>query len=570
MSVPETMNMPLWFSNFVFWSAQAALLVVAAGFLPHLFQIRQPRVLLGYWRALLAIAFALPWVQPWHRVHSIGGIALAPDAAGSSFTPASDSAVIPWHFSGLQALAQIVGAVILIGIAVRLAILALGLLKLRQFRRASLPVSLSSAAAVFEEMGAQVNVCAEFRLSSDVDSPVTFGLMAPVILLPERFLSMNARYQAAIACHELVHVRRHDWAHQLAEETIRAAFWFHPAIAWLIARVRLAREQVVDLEVVRLTQARKTYLEALLDFATGRSCTAAIPAPPFLAERQLADRVALMFKEVRMSRTRLIVSLAVMACCLALAATLAARAFPLKGSPLAVESAPKGGVAQGVSGGATGGVAQGVSGGVSGGISGGIGGGVNQGAPQGPPSVETADFWIGTVEKGPMVRRVRGLGTLVRTEGSANLVARVMLPEVMTAEVKLNQNAEVDTHNGFVKGHVSRISPSPSNGTRSVDIALDEALPAGAIADLQVDGTIEIEKLDNVIYVGRPAFGAENTSTSMFKLVHDGKEAVRVTVKLGRASVSTIEILEGLRVGDKVILSDMSRWEGVDRIILIK
>ena len=91
------MNMPLWFSNFVVWSAQAALLVVAAGFLPHLFQIRQPRVLLGYWRALLAITLALPFVQPWHRVHSIGAIANAPAVAGSSFTPASDPTGTYWQ-----------------------------------------------------------------------------------------------------------------------------------------------------------------------------------------------------------------------------------------------------------------------------------------------------------------------------------------------------------------------------------------------------------------------------------------------------------------------------------------
>jgi beta-lactamase regulating signal transducer with metallopeptidase domain len=551
------MNMPLWLFNLVFWSVQAALLVLAAGFLPRLFQIRQPRVLLGYWRTVLAITLALPFVEPWHRVQGIGTIAIAPDIAGSTFTPASNPSVTHWHFHGFQFVTQIIGAVILIGIAGRLVILALGLLKLGQFRRASSPISVfSESAAIFERTGTQVSASAEFRLSAHVDSPVTFGVAAPVILLPERFLSMNAQFQAAIACHELVHVRRNDWAHHLAEETIRAAFWFHPAIAWLIARVRLAREQVVDFEVVRLTKARKTYLDALLEFATSRSWAAAIPAPPFLAERQLAERVSLMLKEVRMSRTRLIASLAAIACCLALATTLAARAFPLQGSPLVTQSAPSGGVAQGVSGG------------VPGGIKGGVDGGVRQEAPGGPPSVARSSIWIETVKKGPMVRQVRGLGTLVHADGSANLVARVMLPESMTADVQLNQHAVVDTRNGLVKGHVSRISPSPANGTRSVDIALDAALPAGAGADLQVDGMIEIENLGDVVYIGRPAQGAENTSTYLFKIVNDGKEAVRVNVKLGRASVQSIEVLEGLRAGDKVILSDMSHWDSVDRILI--
>jgi beta-lactamase regulating signal transducer with metallopeptidase domain len=152
---------------------------------------------------------------------------------------------------------------------------------------------------------------------------------------------MKAPFQATIACHELLHVRRRDWAHHLAEEILRGALWFHPAIAWLIARVRLAREQVVDLEVVRLTKERKPYLEALLEFAAGRSRTASVPAPPFLVERQLPERVALMLKEVRMSRTRLIASLTATACCIALAMILSVSTFPLKAAPRAGQNQPQ-------------------------------------------------------------------------------------------------------------------------------------------------------------------------------------------------------------------------------------
>ena len=561
--------MPLWFSNFAFWIAQSALLVAAAGLLPRLFQIRQPRVMLAYWRVLLGTAIALPLVQPWHHVPITGTIVMAPNIAGPSFIPASGPTVSHWFFPSLDVIAEICGIIVLTGIAIRLAVLALGLLKLRHFRQASSPVSpLSESAAIFEEMRAHGNVRAEFRVSARVDAPVTFGFAAPVILLPERVLSMDARFQAAIACHELVHVRRHDWAHHLAEETVRAAFWFHPAIAWLIARVRLAREQVVDLEVVRLTNARKTYLEALLEVAASRPRITAVPAPPFLAERELSERVALMLKEIRMSRTRLITSLAAIACCLALVSALAAKTFPLKGAPLAAQSAPAGGVAQGVPGGTTGGVAQGVSGGVTGEIKGGIDGGVHQDAPGGPPSADISHIWFDTVKRGPIVRQVRGLGTLVRAEGSANLIARIVLPEVVAGEVRLNQTAEVDTHKDFVQGHVYRISASPTNETRIVDIVLDSPLPESARPNLQVDGTITIEKLDNVVYVGRPVNGAQNTSMFLFKLVNDGKEAVRVNVKLGRASVNAIEVLSGLRVGDQVILSDTSNWGNVDRIRL--
>jgi beta-lactamase regulating signal transducer with metallopeptidase domain len=203
--------MPLWFSNLTFWSAPVALLVLAAGFLPRLLHIREPRVLLGFWRALLAISPVLPLVQPWHRVQSISAIAIAPDIAGASVALASNPTLTHWHFLSLQIIAQIFDVVILAGIAARFVVLALGLLKLRQFRRASLPISrFGESAAVLEQMRAHVNTRADFRLSADVDSPVTFGFTVLLILLPERFPSMDARFQSAIACHELLHVRRCD------------------------------------------------------------------------------------------------------------------------------------------------------------------------------------------------------------------------------------------------------------------------------------------------------------------------------------------------------------------------
>src|SRR5271163_4968294 len=407
------MNIPLWFSNLVFWSAQVLLLVLAAGLFPRLLQIRQPRVLLPYWRALLVLSLALPFIQPWHRLQNISSISISPDLGRISAIPESSPAVAHWHFPGIQIIAQIIGVVILAGIAARFVLLALGLLKLRQFRQASSPIcSLAEFAAVLEEMRARVNTSAEFRLSTNVDSPVTFGFAAPVILLPERFSSMDPRFRSAIACHELLHVRRRDWAHHLFEEILRAVFWFHPAFAWLIARVRLAREQVVDLEVVSITQARKPYLEALMEFANARASVAAIPAPPFLAERQLVERVSLMLEEVRMSRTRLIASLIAMVCCLALAITLAARTFPLKGATLAVQSAPKNGVGQGVSGGVSTGAGQGISGGVSGGVGGGVSGGVSGSASGDIPTVGRDTIWTDTVKRGPMIRQVRGLGKL--------------------------------------------------------------------------------------------------------------------------------------------------------------
>jgi len=134
--------------------------------------------------------------------------------------------------------------------------------------------------------------------------------------------------------------------------------------------------------------------------------------------------------------------------------------------------------------------------------------------------------------------------------------------------VIIGLSATVDTRNGVVKGHVARIDPSVQNGTVTVDVLFDEPLPTGARPDLSVDGTVEIENLKNVLYVGRPVHGTSQSTISLFKLTPDGSEASRVNVKLGRTSVNTVEIMDGLQVGDRVILSDMSQWDNYDRVRL--
>lgn len=676
------MDLPLWFLNLVFWSVQVALLILAAGFLPRVLKLRQPRVLVVYWRSLLAVSLLLPFVQPWHRPQNVAAIVVSSDSVDVPLPPPSTPASAHWHLPGLQTVAPILGIVILVGIAFRLAVFALGLVKLRRLRQASSPIASSAeSAVVLQTVRILVAASAEFRLSAQVDSPVTFGFVAPVVLLPNRFTSLEPRFKSAIACHELLHVRHHDWAHHLGEEVLRALFWFHPAIAWLISRARLAREQVVDMEVVKLTNARKTYLEALLEFTNSRSSLAAIPAPPFLAERQLVERVVLMLKEVRMSQRRLIASLTLISCCLILILVLVAWTFPLKGEPrpvppelkgmaqqspdaaalllhrievkhhdfastalndtvvneeraslnqlsgrLAVETAydqakadamtkaledfwsergitvevrttltpwPRsaryanlefdvykqtilpgkleggipGGVAGGVSRGVSRGVEDGIADGPTDGIRGGISGPVSTHPSSDEPSVDIATIWTDTAKRGPMLLQVRGIGTLVRGEGSANFVAQASVPTSMSAEIRSGQNATVASKNGLLgQGHVSRVGPV-SNDTRTVDISL-AAVPQGTTAGLEVEVKIDIGKLADVVYIGRPANGRQNSEISLFKIINNGSEAVRTKVKLGRASANTIEILDELNEGDVVILSDMSYIQSAERIRL--
>jgi len=149
-----------------------------------------------------------------------------------------------------------------------------------------------------------------------------------------------------------------------------------------------------------------------------------------------------------------------------------------------------------------------------------------------------------------------------------HLIAELKVAETQARDVQIGQPAMVDTHNGTVEGSVMRVDPAVQNGTVTVDVKLTGELPKGARPDLSVDGTIDLERLENVIYVGRPAFGQENSTISLFKLDPDAKGAVRVPVKVGRASVNSIQVLEGLHEGDTVILSDMSRNDNTDRIRL--
>ena len=148
------------------------------------------------------------------------------------------------------------------------------------------------------------------------------------------------------------------------------------------------------------------------------------------------------------------------------------------------------------------------------------------------------------------------------------LKAALQIAETQARDIQIGQPASIDTHNGVIPGHVVRIDPSVVNGTRTVDVELDGALPPGAVPQLSVDGTIDLERMQDVLYVGRPALGNEDSTLSLFKLDPDGKGATRVPVKVGRASVNEIQVIEGLKEGDTVILSDMSRWDNVDRIRL--
>ena len=158
--------------------------------------------------------------------------------------------------------------------------------------------------------------------------------------------------------------------------------------------------------------------------------------------------------------------------------------------------------------------------------------------------------------------------TLAKVVQTDQLKAALKIAETQARDIQIGQPTEIDTHNGIINGKVTRIDPAVENGTVTVDVELIGALPQGARPDLSVDGVIDLERMTDVLYVGRPAIGSENSTISFFRVSPDGKTATRVPVKVGRASVNNIQVIEGLKAGDTVILSDMSRWDSVDQVRL--
>ncbi|MFY9727278.1 MAG: M56 family metallopeptidase [Bryobacteraceae bacterium] len=313
------MNTTLVWNNILAYSLQVGLMVAVAAFLPALVRMRAAGARLIYWQLLLAACLLLPWVRPWHREVIAANVSVATVVASIVAAPAPAR----FHLSPGNLLLYLLAA----GGVARLAWLGVGLWQLRRYRRRAVPLE-------------NEDVRAEVLLSAEISSPVTFGWRRPVILLPERFPQLSRTMQQAILCHEDLHVERCDWLFTVAEELVRAALWFHPAIWWLLGEIQLAREQAVDSRVVEITQSRDPYVDALLEMAGARLELDLAPAPLFLRKRHLKQRVLGIVREATMSKTRWISALAASVVFLAAACWLVTGAFPLAAAPQIVSDTP--------------------------------------------------------------------------------------------------------------------------------------------------------------------------------------------------------------------------------------
>lgn len=319
--------MTLYLANLAAYSVQLAALVAAAFIATSLLRVRTPMPSLRFWQVVLAGSLVLPLIQPWADTRP--DVILSSLAIVSSAAPAVSGTATP----GFD-LARAVLILLAAGIAARALWLGLGLLRLRTIVAHASPDE--SLTALTNELAVPLGVRARTLISDDIDSPATIGLRRPLLLLPRRARDLPPRVQRAIVCHELVHVKRRDWVHTLAEEIWCAALWFHPAARVIASRLSLARETVVDETTIRLTRDRRAYAEALLAFSDPQPHL--IGATPFIGRRTLGQRISLIAEETPMPRTRLLPRLV-----LALAASIAVTAIAITTFPMAATLAAQAG-----------------------------------------------------------------------------------------------------------------------------------------------------------------------------------------------------------------------------------
>jgi TonB family protein len=331
---------PLFVLNLASYSAQIALLVAIGALAPRMLRIRTPDVTYAYWRALLVAAILLPWLQPRHIVAEGNSliVVMGPATAAAGETAAATRGAIDWPF--------VLGTVLICGIAIRVVWMAAGLLRLRRLR------SIGSSASAFDvvqageaglprpgngevdELQSTLGTRADVRFVLGLGQPVTFGVMRPVVLLPAALRRESESARRAVIAHELLHVQRRDWLSLMAEELVLAAFWFHPAIWWLVGRARLAREEVVDELAVLACGSRRAYVKALMLFADPPAAAATVP---FAVRQHLFSRVLLLTQHPTPSSRAVVVSGAALALVLLLALVAAPVAAPLIERPPAAQ-----------------------------------------------------------------------------------------------------------------------------------------------------------------------------------------------------------------------------------------
>lgn len=312
--------MTIWLWNLAAYSAQLAALAVTAAIVTSLLRVHTPRATLRFWQVLMAAALVLPLLQPW--TNSPG------KAVQSSITFMSSAVAGDAPAASPRDPAALIATVLIAGMAVRLAWLGVGFVRLRSIRRRAMPAAPLDDLVL--GLKRDLRAHADVMLSDEVDGPATVGWWRAGVLLPRRVLQLPPAVQKAVLCHELIHVRRRDWLATVVEEVWCAVLWFHPGARLMSTRAGLAREMLVDEETILHTRDRRAYAEALLAFSDPQPHL--IGATALIGRRHLSQRIALIAQEVSMSRRRVALLLSLSASVVAVATLSAATWVPMVSS----------------------------------------------------------------------------------------------------------------------------------------------------------------------------------------------------------------------------------------------
>jgi beta-lactamase regulating signal transducer with metallopeptidase domain len=427
-------------------------------------------------------------------------------AAAVVYSPATD----PWQ----QAMPVIVMAWFA-GAAACSFRLLMGFISAAALRRSRHAPVLTEWQQTLDRLSKRMHVSRKVRLlaTDRVDSPSVVGWLRPVILAPLGVLCGIAPEQVeALLAHELAHVRRHDYLVNVLQGIAESLLFYHPAVWWISSQIRAEREHCCDDLAVAASGDVLVYARALAELESMR---------PAHFKAALSANDGSLLRRIRR-----------------LTDPVAAHRPAGWGTAWSLGALLLLGIA---------GVA------------------VTGAQGQSQPVVKLDSVWPDTVKQGDMKLEVRGLGRLTSPHTAAVKVAEKHIQDVRPGEPAL---IAFPKRKETFAGKVAVVHPEVANGTMTVDIAIDDALPPGINLQEPLDGTITTGELTNVVYVGRPVFGQANSRVMLFKIGPDGHSAKKVPVQLGAASVNKIEIKSGLQPGDKVILSDMSKYDGVGEIVL--
>jgi hypothetical protein len=393
--------------------------------------------------------------------------------------------------------------------------LLMGFISVAALRRSRHAPVLAEWQHTLDRLIERMQVSRRVRLlpTDRVDAPSVIGWLRPVILAPVGVLSGLAPDQVeALLAHELAHVRRHDYLVNVLQGIAESLLFYHPAVWWISNQIRSEREHCCDDLAVAASGDVLVYARALAELESMRSAH-------FKAALSANDGSLL-------------------------------RRIQRLADPVAVHRPAGWGVAWSLGALLLVGIA-----GVA----------VTGAQAQSRPVVSVDTVWMDTVKQGDMTLQVRAKGELTSAQTAALKVAEKHIEDVrqgMPVAIAFRNRKEI------VTGKVAVVHPEVANGTRTVDVAIDDALPPGVNVQEPVDATIATGALTNVVHVGRPVFAESNSRLMLFKLEPDGHTAKKVPVQFGAASVNLIEIKSGLQPGDKVIISDMSQYDGVTAIVL--